>query len=421
MSRLYETDSYLSKIKTVVTESGTDEKGNPFICLEDTIFFPKEGGQNADTGYLYIVPDLNEDDSGSFDKAGHKIRILDGIITGRNTCSSTSDRSKICIKYIVSESVEAGAYVSCVLDWDIRYDRMQNHSGEHIVSGILHSKYGVNNVGFHLSDTGFVTLDFDGVFTYEQVIGAEKEANRVIYENMLIRDSYPSKEELKDIDYRSKIDIDGQVRLITIGNDVKTVDVCACCAPHVARTGEIGIIKVMSVINWKGGIRVSMLCGRRALEYINKEHDILTQTARTLSTEIVNVPEIVNLRCSEITELKLLLNAALEGQALDRVGRADADETGCLFVPADFPAASMKNVYNALTARLDGYVGVFSGNDDEGYRYYAGSRDKDARELGSKLKEALGAKGGGSEEMIQGKITSPELEIIEFFKSHRMA
>lgn len=407
-NRIYETDSYIREIETVVTAAGIDEKGRPYICLEDTIFFPEEGGQNADTGTLTVIKDtLGQDE---------EIRVLNGIITGRNTCSSSSSDSEISIKYIVSALLDEGTKVLCRLDWDMRYDRMQNHSGEHVVSGLIHSGYGLDNVGFHLSDTGFVTLDFNGVLDYEQVLDVERKANRVIYANIPIKDSYPTKDELSGMEYRSKIDIDGQVRLITIGDDECNIDVCACCAPHVGRTGEIGIIKIMSVINWKGGIRISMLCGRRALEYINREHDILTETARILSTEIVNVPEIVKTRGIEMNELKAKLSAALEKNVADRIGSGDADKTGCVFVEGDFPQGSMKNIYNVLGDRLkDRYVGVFAGNDADGYRYFAGSREKDSRELSGRLRDALGAKGGGNAEMIQGKISGTEAEIKALF------
>lgn len=409
-NRIYETDSYLKEIKTVVTQTGTDEKGHPYICLEDTIFFPEEGGQNADTGTLTII----NDNSGS----AQKIRILDGIITGRNTCSASSGESEINIRYIVSEPVDAGTEVLCDLDWDMRYDRMQNHSGEHVVSGLIHSEYGFDNVGFHLSDTGFVTLDFNGVLSYEQVIEVERRANGVIYANMPIKDSYPTKDELRGMEYRSKIDIDGQVRLITIADDDRKIDICACCAPHVKRTGEIGIIKIMSVINWKGGIRISMLCGRRALEYINREHDILTETARLLSTEIVNVPELVRSRGSEINELKARLSTSLEKNVTDRIGSGAADETGCVFVESDFPQESMKNVYNVLSDRLkDRFVGVFAGNEADGYRYFAGSREKDSRVLADRLREDFGAKGGGNAKMIQGKIAATAESIKALFSA----
>ena len=420
MNRLYETDSYINELETTVTDSGTDEDGRYFAVLEDTIFFPKEGGQNADTGTLVILESgsgsvQNGSESAVDDRKAHEIRVLDGIISGRNTCSAVRSGSEISIRYILSEPVPAGARVLCRLDSELRFVRMQNHSGEHILSGIIHRKYGYDNVGFHLSDTDFVTLDFNGTLTYDQVIGCEAEANRAIYANMPIRASFPSKEELDAIDYRSKIDIEDQVRLITVGDDRETVDICACCAPHVARTGEIGILKVFSVINWKGGIRISMLCGKRALEYINKEHDILTETARSLSTESVNIPQIVNSQRFEISELKGKLAEALERGVIDRIEAAGADGPGCLFVGSDFPAASMKNIYNILTAKFDGYVGVFAGDDKEGYRYNAGIGNGDSRELAAGLKDTFGAKGGGNAEMIQGKISACREEIISFF------
>ena len=260
-----------------------------------------------------------------------------------------------------------------------------------------------------------MTLDFNGVPDRDQVAEAEREANRVIYANMPIRDSYPTREELKDMEYRSKIDIDGQVRLITIGNEDETVDVCACCAPHVARTGDIGILKIMSVVNWKGGIRISMLCGRRAFEYINNEHEILTETAKILSTEIVNVPELVRSRCEEVAELKTRLAAATEANILGRIRAGEADSAGCVFVSEDITAVSMKNIYNVLSERYPGYVGIFAGDDNEGYRYNAGSREKDSRELAALLREKFGAKGGGSADMIQGRITALRSEIEVFF------
>ncbi|MBR5361698.1 MAG: alanyl-tRNA editing protein, partial [Lachnospiraceae bacterium] len=310
MKKLYETDSYIREYETVVTASGNMEDGSFFIELDETIFFPEEGGQNADTGVLTVTG------------SGHSVRLADGTV--RRGDAGRED----VIRYIVTEPLETGTRVKCTLDWEQRYDRMQNHSGEHILTGVIHNRYGFDNVGFHLSDSGFVTLDLNGVISYEQVIESEAEANRAIYANLVIRDSYPDKEELKDIEYRSKIDIEGQVRLISIGGTgyKDSLDVCACCAPHVARTGEIGIIKVISVINWKGGIRISMLCGRRALEYINREHSLLSDTARMLSTEVDNVPSMTEQHKKEITELKYRLNEAMKQAVIDRIRNACDDE-----------------------------------------------------------------------------------------------
>ena len=405
MARIYETDSYIKELKTLVTVSGTDDKGGPYVELEDTIFFPEEGGQNADTGRLiYMGPE------------GEKsVSVLDGIISGRNTCSGLSDEREIRIRYIVSEPVPEGTAVLCKLDWDIRYLRMQNHTGEHILSGTIHRMYGLDNVGFHLSDTGFVTLDFNGPLSYEQVIKAQDEANLAIYKNYPVRVSFPDKEELKGLDYRSKIEIDGQVRLVTIGgSDKDIVDICACCAPHVLHTGEIGIIKVISVVNWKGGIRVSILCGFRALEYINKEHDILKEVAAGMSTETVNVPETAERYREEIAGLRSQLASVKEKALIEEADRLTGPYI--LFTDDDLPAVVMKNVYNALAERYDGYVGIFAGNDEDGYRYNAGSRTMDSRDLAAKLKEAFGARGGGSPEMIQGRVSADKASLMRFLE-----
>ena len=407
MSRIYETDSYLRELKTVITASGTDDKGRPYVELADTIFFPEEGGQNADRGWLT-----------AYDPKGERtVSILNGVITGRNTCSAVSDSDEIRIRYIVSEPVTAGTEVLCKLDWEARFDRMQNHSGEHVLSGIVHRRFGAVNVGFHLSDTGPVTVDFDRVISYEDIISVQNEANRVIYANMPVTVSFPSSEELKSIDYRSKIDIEGQVRLITISSKEETVDICACCAPHVDRTGEIGLIKVLSAVNWKGGIRISMLAGRRALEYINKEHELLTGLARSMSTEAVNVPGMVDSYRNEIVSLKSELAGLKERLLIERVYemKDKGDAAHVIFASGDTPAPVMKNVYNALTESFDGFVGIFAGDDMNGYRYNAGSRDKDSRDLASGLRENFGAKGGGSFDMIQGKVSATREDITGLF------
>lgn len=411
MNRIYETDSYIREFKTTVTAAGTDEKGRPYVELEDTIFFPEEGGQKADTGVLELLKDgVSGDVSENTIKT---VDVLDGIIYGRNTCSKASETGEIKIRYIVSETVEAGTSVLCKLNWGERFDRMQNHSGEHILSGLMHRRFGVDNVGFHLSDTGPVTLDFNRVVSYEDVIALQNEANRVIYDNIPVSVLFPTGDELEGLDYRSKIDIEGQVRLVRIGDADAPVDLCACCAPHVSHTGEIGILKVLSVVNWKGGIRVSMLCGRRALEYINEEHDILQELAKKMSTEAVNIPGIVDSYRDEIVSLKAGLAGAKEKALISEMDRLTGPYV--VFGDGDLTAVSMKNVYNELTDRFDGFVGVFAGDDEQGYRYNAGSRDRDSRELAAKLKEAFDARGGGSAEMIQGKVKASKEAITGLF------
>lgn len=393
MNKLYETNSYLKECKSVIT-SLTEKDGEYYVTLSDTIFFPEEGGQYADTGYLIYN--------------GEKVRVIDGIFGPE-------------ISYKIERAIPEGTEVTCELNFDVRFDRMQNHSGEHLLTGVIHNKYGLNNVGFHLSDEGPVTLDLNGQLSYEQVIEMENVANKLIYANLPITDSYPTKEELTNIEYRSKIEIDGQVRLITIGDENEIIDICACCAPHVRSTGEIGIVKVLSTINWKGGIRISMLAGRRALEYIDNEHNLVRELTSILTTSPENISGLVKSHIEEINLLKGKLAHAMEENVLQKIAACENSNKkneqenvnkDCFeFVDKDVTAASMKNIYNVLSARYEGYVGIFAGDDESGYRYFAGSSKTDSRELGNMLKETLNAKGGGTDKMVQGQIFASRCEI----------
>ncbi|MBP1584981.1 MAG: alanyl-tRNA editing protein, partial [Lachnospiraceae bacterium] len=396
--KLYEKNSYLRECKAVVTECIKEEEGI-FIKLDRTIFFPEEGGQYSDTGIIT-----------SGDITAH-------ILKGELTCAATEGDPDI--RYLVDEEIAVGTEVKCTLDWDIRFSRMQNHSGEHIVSGLIHNLYGYNNIGFHLSDDEPVTLVCDGKLTEDQVRMLEIKANEAIYADLPIIDSYPAKEDLKELSYRSKIEVAGQVRLITIGSADDALDVCACCAPHVSRTGAIGIIKILSFSGIKEGTQLQILCGKRALEFIEKNMDSLDMLARMFSTHRDNVPGLVEGLRDENQDLKRKLALSLERSILDEIksSATDEDHTGCIFTDMDLSPVSMKNIFNELAAARKGYVGVFVGTDDEGYRYYAGGNGTDARKLAAEMREKLGAKGGGSPEMIQGKVSASKSCIEDFWRS----
>jgi len=393
--KIYERQSYIKEYRTKVTDCWREDT-SVYIKLEETIFFPMEGGQYADKGVL------------EYDNS--TVEVIDGELIGSATEGETD------IRYLVDCEIAPGTDVLCKLDWSIRFDRMQNHSGEHILSGIVHRKYGYNNVGFHLSDDDVVTLAFDHTLTNEQVRELEWEANSVIYKNFMIKDTYPSVDELSSIDYRSKIDIKGQVRLITIGDDNETIDVCACCAPHVSHTGAIGIIKIISSVKYKGGTQLGILCGRRALDYIIKNMDNLESIARGFSTSIENVPTLVDGLKEDKINLSTKVAILTESSIIERIKSQESDR--CIFSSIELSAANMKNIFNELASLRSGYVGVFCGNDDDGYRYYAGAKDKDASNLAELMKNNLGAKGGGSREMIQGKINKKRTEIESFWKEY---
>jgi len=394
MIKLYEKQSKLKECEATVVDCYVNN-GEVYIKLDESIFFPEEGGQYADTGVLEYCDSADA-------SVVHSVRLLDGQIENNE------------IIYQVSDEIPIKTKILCKLDWNKRFDRMQNHSGEHILSGLINREYGYNNVGFHLSDDDMVTLVVDGALTREQVAELESKVNAVIYQNYPITDTYPTKEELANISYRSKIEIDGQVRLITIGNEIQTIDICACCAPHVARTGEIGILKVTGVMKVKGNTQISILCGRRALEYINHNLDTLSQLANAFTTHADNVPGIVDNLKNENIELKSQLSDYKEKVIIEDI--ISNPDNRCIFTKEQLSAQNMKNIFNTLIQHCAGYVGIFAGTDDAGYRYYAGGKGLDARELAKVMRENLGTKGGGSEEMIQGKAESTREAILQFWK-----
>ena len=236
--KLFYENSHLAEFDAAVTECR--QNGECFeVELDRTAFFPEGGGQYADTGTLGGVPVLDVQERG-----GH-------------------------ILHMTEESFEIGTLVKGKIDWSERFMKMQQHTGEHIVSGIVHGRFGYNNVGFHLGSED-CTMDFDGEISREELAEIELEANRAVWKNLEVQTLYPSKEELAHIEYRSKIEIEGQVRIIVIPG----YDTCACCAPHVERTGEIGVIKLVNMQRYKGGVRVTMLCGIRALaDYAVKQRE----------------------------------------------------------------------------------------------------------------------------------------------------
>ena len=404
--KLYERESYLKECSATVLEcreSMRRKEDASFyeIRLDRTIFFPEEGGQYADTGRLLA------DDN-----------VIANVIDG-----SVIDGD---IVYYIDNYLEEGVKVRCLLDWEKRYSRMQQHTGEHILTGVIHNNFGYNNVGFHLSDDDYVTLDLDGKLSEADLSRMEQEANRVIYDNLPVTDSYPNREELSDIDYRSKIDIEGQVRLITIGRD-NPVDICACCAPHLKSTGEVGLIKIINAISYKGGVRLSILCGMRALNFFRDEHIIVSELMSMNSCRSYEITEQVRAKDEKIKLLRQEINTVKLQIIEDRLseetakyisGVSEGKEVPFLFfIDCDADSNSIRSIYNRIVATLSDnnitqYAGLFNGNDDTGYRFLFGSDVLDARLKIDIFKNELKGKCGGSDKMLQGSIKTDRLSII---------
>ena len=375
--KLFYQDSHRSTFTAIVQE--VRPSGNGYeIILDRTAFFPEGGGQSSDTGSLggVSVSDVQE---------------IDGKI----------------IHYTDGPLVEGTEVEGCI-DWTERFSKMQQHTGEHIVSGLIHKIYGYHNVGFHLG-TDSVTLDFNGVVPKEKLHEIEQLANEAVAKNLPVQVLYPMDEELSKISYRSKIEIEGQVRIVVIDG----YDVCACCAPHVKQTGEIGLIKLVGMQNYKGGVRISMLCGFRALEdYYQKEKNnreiavMLSAKEYETAVEVERLQEELAMKKAKIAELEQkFLEQKVE--TLDVSG-----EIVCLFEETD--PVMTRELVNLLLKKGAKMAAVFSGNEREGYRYVLGSRSLDVRKNGKLLNEAFHGRGGGKPEMVQGTVQGKREEIEAF-------
>ncbi|MCR5271416.1 MAG: hypothetical protein K6E13_00325 [Lachnospiraceae bacterium] len=376
--KLYDGDAYLKEFEATVISCKESDDGRYKVILDETCFFPEEGGQTPDKGKLNDIDVLD-------------VQTKNGIIT-----------------HYVDKPLEEGTQVKGMIDWEHRFSNMQQHSGEHIFSGLVHSTFGYDNVGFHLSDN-VVTMDYNGVLSMEDVYLIEEKANDVIFRNIEIIPSFPSDDEIKNIEYRSKKEIDGQIRIVTIPG----VDVCACCAPHVKRTGEIGILKVMSVQNYKGGVRLSILCGKRALYAFRKKNEVVASiTGELSSSEDTLVDSIQKIKEKGLSYKHKFSMACLKNvrRELEEIG---ADEKNVILFEDGLETATIRNLVNEMVEIHEGICGIFNGSDEEGYSFILASKNIDMKDVAGMLREKTGAKGGGSSAMIQGATSALKKDITE--------
>ncbi len=386
--KLFYKDSYTKEFQARVL-SCTECKESYQAVLTRTAFFPEGGGQSADTGFFYT-----ED--------GREIPVTD-----------VQEKDGIVFHYITSP-VKEGEEIKGKLDFEERFSKMQQHTGEHIISGLVNRHFGYHNVGFHLG-TEEVTMDYDGILTQEDLEQIEMEANQAVAENIPVVVLYPREEELKNITYRSKIEIEGQVRIVQIPG----YDSCACCAPHVKETGSIGLVKIVGAIHYKGGMRVSMLCGFRALsDYRMKERNVV-KISNLLSAKQEDTAHAVERLGQEVNrqkeKIKNLQQRYVE-LCLEEAGnqaKTDPEKNILLFVE-ELDAGARRNFVNAAMDMTEGYAGVFVGNDEEGYQYVLGSRSRDIQDAGKKLNARFQGKGGGRPPMIQGSLNGKEQALKEF-------
>ena len=379
--KLYYRDSHLFRFTSEVLRC-EEADGKYLVVLKETAFFPEGGGQPADTGLLGGVRVLD-----AHEKNGEVLHYCDAPLA-------------------------VGAAVTGEIDAEQRLRRMQNHSGEHIFSGTAHSLFGCSNVGFHIGADD-MTLDFDYVFTAEDVERIETLANEAVRRNLPVRVFFPSPEELAALDYRSKKELSGEVRIV----EIPGVDRCACCAPHVSYTGEIGIIKVLNFEKHRGGTRLSLLCGMQALEDYRRKLRSASEISALLSVRRDAVSEAVQRLLEERDALKEKRAAlSLELMRLKAEAVPAGQRNVCLFVDVSDEIAA-RELCNLVMEKCSCLAAVFFPASEGGYRYIIGSRTRDLRKESKAINAGIQGRGGGRPEMIQGSAGAAEAEIRAFINS----
>ena len=380
MERLYEANPFLTSFDAVVESCVQGKKGYDII-LNQTAFYPEGGGQPYDTGILGGVRVLEV-----HSREGRVVHTCDGPL-------------------------EAGSPVSGQINWERRFDLMQQHSGEHIVSGMAHAKWGCDNVGFHLG-SDVVTIDLNVLLTPEQLQELETDVNRYLWEDHPIDIAYPSPQELDAIDYRSKKELTGQVRIVTFPG----ADCCACCGTHVRSSGQVGLVKLLSMEKFREGVRIQLVCGGRALRYFSTLQGQNAQVSHLLSAKVFETGAAVERLMEEAAALKARC-AAMEDAAFARLAEEHRGKGDVLLFEEGLSPDSLRRLCDAVLHTCGGRCACFSGTEETGYKYAIGQLDGQLRELTKQLNQALHGRGGGKPDFVQGSVQASQAEICAFFNN----
>ncbi len=374
--KLYEKDAYIKEFTASIVDCVPTDNGFK-IVLDKTAFFAEGGGQAGDKGTICGV------------------KVFDTQIENE------------LIYHFTDKPLNVGDVVECKIDFDRRFNFMQNHTGEHIVSGIAHKLFGVNNVGFHLGED-LVTIDFDKELTREQLDEIEFLANQKVWQNLSVKAYYPTEEELKSTDYRSKKELDGAVRLVNIEN----TDICACCAPHVKNTGEIGIIKLLDTERMRGGIRIVLKCGAFALCDYRVKYENIAQISALLSAKQENTADAVAKLDDKCSLANQKINELKKRAAQLTIATAN-EHTKCLFVD-ECDIKDLQLIADKLHKSFGGIRAVFSGSDPN-YSFAICGTDAELQDLFGEFKNQFTVRGGGRGGMVQGSVIATQEKIKLFF------
>lgn len=373
MKKLYYDSPYIKEFEATVVSCEKGKKGYE-VVLDQTAFYPEGGGQPTDTGNLGGVKVL---------EVHEKNEIVTHYLEGPLT---------------VGETVKGS------INWDRRFIHMQEHSGEHLVSGLIHEKFGYDNVGFHMGAEE-VTIDFNGLIEWDELMEIEKKANEIIWDNREIYADFPTKEELAALDYRSKKELTGDVRIVKIPGG----DVCACCGTHVKRTGEIGLVKFLTMIHYKGGVRISLLCGKRAMADYEKKREEVQKISNLLSAKPSEISAAVEKMKGEIAKLQEKLSECYKERIEQKVENLEKSDKRIYMIEKEFGSQHLRQLANRILEEEKGKtVLALSGNREGGFLYIMGSQNEDMRLLSKELNAVLSGRGGGSTLMAQGTFFADE-------------
>ena len=372
--RLFYEDSHLREFSATVTGCEPTEKGWA-VTLDATLFYPAGGGQACDLGTL--------DDAKVADVQEKEGKIL----------------------HFCDQKFEIGQTVTGRIDWARRFDLMQQHSGEHIVSGIICSRYGYHNVGFHVGSDR-MEIDFDGPVPAEDLNEIERLANEAVWKNSPIRCWYPSREELPTLPYRSKKRLDYPVRIV----EVPGTDLCACCGVHVKNSGEIGLIKIISCVKFHSGVRIELTCGGRALKLMQGIFEQNRQVSQAFSAKIMETATAASKINEQLAAEKLRANT-LQTQLLLQIARGYEKAGNVVHFEENLGSSQLRELTDSIAKVCGGWAVVFSGSGESWNVCMLG----DISPIVGALKAAFCVRGGGKPGTFQGTVTASRQELERFF------
>ena len=373
--KLYYEDAYLQEFTAKVVDC-QEKKGGFAVELDATAFYPEGGGQPCDLGVL------------------GESKVLDVQEQGEK------------VIHLCDKPLEVGATVAGKIDWQRRFDLMQQHTGEHIVSGIAHKMFGCHNVGFHMG-ADVITVDLDTLIPPEKLDEIEQQANEAVWQDLDVSCSYPAEQELKALPYRSKKELPWPVRIV----QAPGYDTCACCGLHVKTTGQIGLVKLLSCVKFHEGVRIEMVCGGRALEMMRKIYEQNRQVSQAFSAKIHETGAAAR-RMNEALVAEKQRSAELEKQLFEKIAEDFTDRGDVVYFASGLNPNGLRELTERIARRCGGTAAVFTGDEERGNVCIIGEKET-VSAMGKVVREQLSGKGGGKPGFFQGSLQATKQAICQ--------